>query len=600
MSRRPTPEFTRNRKQVLQDQPLCHWCKRVAATDADHLIPYDAGGSDELDNLVPSCKPCNSKRGAMYVNQKRAIQQQRRNEALGLVAAQQRVNNRKPNNFFVNETHKPPTLLFPISNETKPVQSGSSLISVDAGKYGHSQPRLETPTVGGHSFGPLIAEWSRVHLGRELFPWQLHALTGAFSVSENNVFVHSKALVSAARQNGKTTMNAAIVGWCLSELPKIWGRPVRIMSSAHELGLATEVFEELREIFELWEESELCKVTWAYGRHQVKMKDGSVYKVNAATGKKHGGTWDIILLDEVWAMTESAIFGALLPSQIAVPSPLCWMTSTAGDESSRAMLKLREQGLSLIDTGEIGDLYMAEWSLPSGADPLDPDNWAYPNPSLGRTITVKGLQAAASAPDRNQFLRAHCNLWVAASSSWLPMGMWAQRVAEDLDHDGQYSVLAVDSAVDESKYVGVWARKNTSGEIIASIRFTCDSIADLWTRISQALDADPKLTLAITPSLSIHTPEKYQRRKVEWGYGELLKWTNVCRSLIAENKIKHDGGEMLAEHVARAVLVRAQNTMVVSSQRSPGPIEACRCLITATVMVSRPRNTAKIGFGVSA
>jgi phage terminase large subunit-like protein len=436
-------------------------------------------------------------------------------------------------------------------------------------------------------------------LGRELFPWQLECLTGAFTVDDDLRFIHSKALVSAARQNGKTSMNAAIVGWALSELPRIWGRSVRVASSAHELGLATEVFEELRETFELWEESGLCKVTWAYGRHQVKMLDGSVYKVTAATGKKHGGTWDILLLDEIWAMTEAAIFGALLPSQIAVPSPMCWMTSTAGDESSKAMLKLREQGLSLIDTGQQGDLYFAEWSLPS-VDPLDERYWGYANPSLGRTITVKGLQGAAAAPDRNQFLRAHCNLWVAAASSWLPVGMWGDRVAEDLTHDGGNSILAVDSAVDDSKYVGVWSRKNTAGEILVSVRFTTDSIAQLWEHIARVLDTDPKVTLAITPSLALHCPEKYQRRKIEWGYGELLKWTQIVRSLIGENKIKHDGGEMLAEHVGRAVLVRAQNSVVISSQRSPGPIEAARCLIAATALVSRPPSSGRVAFGVSA
>jgi hypothetical protein len=330
------------------------------------------------------------------------------------------------------------------------------------------------------------------------------------------------------------------------------------------------------------------------------MIDGSVYKVTSATGKKHGGTWDILLLDEIWAMSESTIFGALLPSQIAVPSPMCWMTSTAGDESSRAMLKLREQALGLIDSGTQGDLYMAEWSLPTGVDPLDPTYWGYANPSLGRTITVKGLQAAAAAPDRNQFLRAHCNLWVAAASSWLPVGMWGNRIAEDLTHDGGNSILAVDSAVDDSKYVGVWSRKNTAGEILVSVRFTTDSIAQLWEHIARVLDGDPKVTLAITPSLALHCPEKYQRRKIEWGYGELLKWTQIVRSLIGENKIKHDGGEMLAEHVGRAVLVRAQNSVVISSQRSPGPIEAARCLIAATALVSRPPSSGRVAFGVSA
>ena len=588
-----TPEYRKARRQLLEGNPVCHWCKKAPATTADHLYEVDNGGS-WADGMVPACKPCNSRRGAQHVNRKRANQIQRRNAALN----QTRVN-KNESEFFLQHEPITPTPNLPYLHGNKPVQGDRSKTVMTAGGFGRTEPRLVTPGAGGHSFGPLIAAWSLEHLGRELFPWQLECLTGAFTVDDDLRFVHSKALVSAARQNGKTTMNAAIVGWALSELPGIWGRPVRVSSSAHELGLATEVFEELRETFELWEESGLCKVTWAYGRHQVKMVDGSVYKVTAATGKKHGGTWDILLLDEIWAMTESAIFGALLPSQIAVPSPMCWMTSTAGDESSKAMLKLREQGLSLIDNGEQGDLYFAEWSLPS-VDPLDERYWGYANPSLGRTITVKGLQAAASAPDRNQFLRAHCNLWVAAAASWLPVGMWGDRVAEDLTHDGGNSILAVDSAVDDSKYVGVWSRKNTSGEILVSVRFTTDSIAQLWEQIAHVLDTDPKVTLAITPSLALHCPEKYIRRKIEWGYGELLKWTQIVRSLIGENKIKHDGGEMLAEHVGRAVLVRAQNSIVISSQRSPGPIEAARCLIAATALVSRPPSSGRVAFGVSA
>ena len=82
MSRRNTPEFHANRKIVLAGDPLCHWCGRNKATECDHLIPWDAGGTDDLSNLVPACKPCNSKRGALYINNKRARQQQARNAAL--------------------------------------------------------------------------------------------------------------------------------------------------------------------------------------------------------------------------------------------------------------------------------------------------------------------------------------------------------------------------------------------------------------------------------------------------------------------------------------------------------------------------------------
>lgn len=444
-----------------------------------------------------------------------------------------------------------------------------------------------------------MGEWSARVLGRELFPWQLLALEGALAVDDSLTFRHSTALVSCARQNGKTSMLAALVGWALTELPKVWGRPVRIMSTAHELNLATEVWRELEDQIRLWEEADLCKAVYAYGRNEVRFKDGSLYKVVAATGKKHGGTWDIIIGDELWALSEATIFGALRPSQIAVPSPLMYLTSTAGDESSKAFLKLREQALGLIDSGTPGDLFMAEWSLPTGVDPLDETWWGYANPALGRTISVKGLRSAAAAPDRGEFLRAHCNLWVAAAASWMPPGRWAKAITENTAGVGA-SWLVVDSALDDSKYVGVWARLNDAGEVVGSVRFTTESNAEMWASIEGCLEGDPQLRLAITPGLEIHTPDKYRERTEVWGYGELVKYTGLVRSLIMEGKVLHDGGEMLAEHVNRAVLVKGQNGQpVLSSQRSPGPIECARCLVIGAALVSRPGNRGKaaIGFG---
>jgi hypothetical protein len=462
---------------------------------------------------------------------------------------------------------------------------------------GVEEPRLVTPTGAFGSYSALVGAWSEQHLNRTLFPWQLRALSGALEHDEDGNFISSTALISTGRQNGKTTMLSALVGFCLTELPRIWGRPVRIMSTAHELGLATEVFEDLREVFELLEESDLAKVTWAYGRHQVKMADGSVYKVNSATGKKHGGTWDILIVDELWAISEATYFGALKPSQIAVPSPLAFLVSTAGDESSRAFLKLREQALGVIDSGIRSDLFMAEWSLPTGVSPDDPIYWGYANPSLGRTITMKGLESAAAAPDRSQYLRAHCNLWVAAANSWINPGEWAKRLTTNLAIEGGNSVLAVDSSVDDSKYVGIHCGLNSDGDIVASVAFTCETNRQMWLHIERLMTADPKLKLAITPTLDLHTPEPLVRRRSLWGYAEMIKYTGLVKSMINEGRLLHTGEEMLAEHVNRATLVKANGSVVLSSQKSPGPIECARCLVAAASLVSRPGQSGRAMMG---
>ncbi|WP_369406295.1 HNH endonuclease [Nocardiopsis trehalosi] len=48
---------------MLAGDPPCHWCG-APATTADHLVPRSLGGTNTLDNYVPSCSPCNSARAA--------------------------------------------------------------------------------------------------------------------------------------------------------------------------------------------------------------------------------------------------------------------------------------------------------------------------------------------------------------------------------------------------------------------------------------------------------------------------------------------------------------------------------------------------------
>ena len=63
-------EYRANRLKILEGNPPCHWCGAPADT-ADHLTPRAHGGSHGLDNLVPSCGPCNYSRGAQLGNHHR-------------------------------------------------------------------------------------------------------------------------------------------------------------------------------------------------------------------------------------------------------------------------------------------------------------------------------------------------------------------------------------------------------------------------------------------------------------------------------------------------------------------------------------------------
>lgn len=54
-------------KQVKQrDGYQCHYCGAEGNT-VDHIVPRSKGGTDDLDNLVTACNPCNASKGARAV-----------------------------------------------------------------------------------------------------------------------------------------------------------------------------------------------------------------------------------------------------------------------------------------------------------------------------------------------------------------------------------------------------------------------------------------------------------------------------------------------------------------------------------------------------
>lgn len=576
--------YRKKRAALLRDKPNCHWCKHRPATEADHVVPWDLVGDDT--EMVPACKPCNSRRGAEYQAQKR---QKKRTPAQNLKLNETRVRptqNTKPlqhnANLFFTAPTLPPRPGLRVSQKTR---TGSGKAKPKSDEIGLSRPRLETIMPAKFvSSGAEVAAWAKTHLGVTLMPWQLH-VARAMLGHRKGTWLNRIGLVSVARQNGKTILLRAILGWYITVYAPKQNRPLLVITTAHKLDLAVALFQD---VAPLLKEKFGATVKYAYGRNQLVLGN-CTWVVRAATpAAGHGLSADLLLVDEVWGVSQEALDIGLLPTQRAKPNPLCVMFSTAGTEDSHAMLRWREQGLRAIDTNLDAGMYLAEYSPPPNVDPMTIEAWRYANPALGHTITEQTLHVEAAAPNRAAFLRSSVNLWVQSDTGWIQPGVWANNAVADKPAPG--GVLAVEVSLDDGRYCAVRVNKSEPGTVIATVEFVVDTMAEAWRRI-EAAAVDTKLVIAVTPTLDLHCPLALQRRRVIWGYQEVTRYTAAVRQMIIEGKLQHTGETMLAEHVGRAVAGRTHGTISLSSQRSPGPIELARCLVAACGLVIHGKQT---------
>ncbi len=44
---------------------ICAYCKTAKADTRDHVVPISNGGTDDIENILPACRSCNSRKSNM-------------------------------------------------------------------------------------------------------------------------------------------------------------------------------------------------------------------------------------------------------------------------------------------------------------------------------------------------------------------------------------------------------------------------------------------------------------------------------------------------------------------------------------------------------
>lgn len=358
----------------------------------------------------------------------------------------------------------------------------------------YPEPRWQTPlpvqVVG--SWGPYVEAWARSELGIVLDRWQRRALNRALATDMTGRLVHRLYLISTGRQNGKTLLIRALIGWALTA--RVIPPWATIAGLAHDATQARIPYQAVAQDLapmarRLGPVSRgglnltryLGIRSETYGIH----REYNTYSREARNAIR-GTSNDLVLFDEVRTQIDLETWAAVEPTTTARRDPLILAISTAGNDRSVLLRMWFDRGLRIIDGAEEANGFGMTWyAPPDDMDPTDPRAWPLANPTIvdGRMDPTRIRDAIASLGPA-AFRSERLNLWSEAVDEWLPPGLWQLLAAPAPDRAVGRIILAAEA-------LPSWRR--------ATVAAAIETDVGAWVGIAGELDASRTAAATVPP-----------------------------------------------------------------------------------------------------
>jgi phage terminase large subunit-like protein len=340
-------------------------------------------------------------------------------------------------------------------------------ISVDqaySGLGGVQTPRIHSKLSDLPSKGQEMIDFA-TELGINLMEWQKYVCIHGHKVRADGRWAHSELGLIMARQQGKSTlmMLRILTGMF------VWGEGLQL-ASAHRLTTSLETFRQIVGLIETNPklEKEVKKIRWQHGAEEIELFGNRRFVVKAANNAARGlSKPETIHLDELREYKDEDAWSSMRYSMMAAKNPQVWIYSSAGDQHSVILNKLRERALASATTND--PIGWFEWSAEPDAPILLPSgemNWsafAQANPSLGITIHPDNLKAVINDPPdivRTEVLAQ----WVDTINSAIDAQKWAMCQIDAIPLDPEQPTwLGLDLSPDR-KFGALVAAQRLSGE----------------------------------------------------------------------------------------------------------------------------------------
>ena len=445
-------------------------------------------------------------------------------------------------------------------------------------------------------------------LGINLMEWQRFVCLHGHKYRPDGRWAHSELGLIMARQQGKSTlmMLRILTGMF------VWGEGLQL-ASAHRLTTSLETFRQIVALIETNPrlEKEVKKIRWQHGAEEIELFGNRRFVVKAANNAARGlSKPETIHLDELREYKDEDAWSSMRYSMMAAKNPQVWIYSSAGDQHSVILNKLRERALASATTND--PIGWFEWSaepdapilLPSGE--INWDGFAQANPSLGITIHPDNLKAVINDPPdivRTEVLAQ----WVDTINSAIDAQKWSLCQTEPIPLDPEQPTwLGLDLSPDR-KFGALVATQKLSGERFNLVLLHTWSNDYSLNDLAVANDIAPYVRRYNTQTVaySKRTAQAVASRLVPAGipitdmdgaiYAESCdRWLGAINS----HRLQHGGqNELTQQTLSAAKLPFGDGSWVIGRRASKVAVCAAVASALATYFATQPETEVDIQIG---
>lgn len=377
--------------------------------------------------------------------------------------------------------------------------------------------------------------------------WQRLAIIRQLEHRVDGSLCHREVIESAPRRAGKSLRIKGLVLWRMEHGYQLFDE---VQTCVHT-GSDVAVCRKLQKESWAWALAQRWTVTKANGKEAIE-NAWAQWLVRSQDGV-YG--WDVMygLVDEGWDVKPDTVTEGLEPATLERSSPQLHLTSTAHRRAT-SLMRVKIADALTIDDPEV---LLIVWAAPFGADPGDPEVWRAASPhwsaDRAKLIAKKYEKALAGEADPEAddpdpmagFTAQYLNLW-----------RLRERKADKGDAlvgEAAWQALVVDApyAVPDAAAVEGWPGEGVSVALAWRLGdravVTVSDHPDLTAAVAAVRESGFRGATVVGASLLDDPAVKPLRKRK--GEGRVIAAVQEFRRLVAEDVVRHDGGEHLTAQV---------------------------------------------------